>query len=742
MTDTRGLGVQSLDGCCGVREPGGDDKGSLTTRERQHVCEEVVEHVGRLQLLPGAAMRHRSMLAAGSEFHGPDWRPFGAALAVGAVYYAGARIGLALTFAPYPIAILWPPNALLMAALLVAPRRWWWALILGAFPAHLLAEMQGGVPGTMVLCWFASNVSEALLGACFVRCFAGSLDGLDRLRTAIVFFGATVVAPLLSSFLDAGFVRLIGWGDVDYWTLWRARFFTNMLGILTFVPIVVTWAKAGPIELRQGDRARLIEASTLLAGLITVSIVTFDSGVVMPEASSSLLYLPLPFLLWAALRFGPRLTSASFTIVAFLVIWGAAHGRGPFLGAVTHDNALPIQLFLISIAVPLLFLAAMLDERRQADKKLRSSEALFSTAFRSSPDAMAISRRCDGQIVDVNDRWLQLFGYEPDQRTLGQIAPLTRHLLPADRSKLFAPADGGSEAANGAAGKGSVRDAEVTLLDCRGAARQTLVSIEPIELKGEPGLITIVRDVTQQRRSELESREQREQLTHLTRVASIADFSGALAHELNQPLTAILSNAQAAQRFLARDPPDVAEIRAILGEIAEADKRAGLVIQRLRLLMKKGEQAYIRIELNPLVAEVLDFVRGEFATLDVELRATLAPDLPCVNGDRVQLQQLLLNLISNACEAMQGRGGAAKRLSVMTVHGCDGRPQIIVSDTGPGIVVDQIDKIFEPFFTTKTSGLGLGLAICRSIASAHGGSLVVEENRGDGASFRLVLPAA
>jgi two-component system sensor kinase FixL len=681
-------------------------------------------------------MNDRAHAVHGFGSQHPDWRPFGAALAVGVVYYAGAKIGLALTFAPYPISVLWPPNALLLAALLVAPPRSWWLLVLGAFPAHLLAELQGGVPAAMVLCWYVSNVSEALLGALFVRYFAGSLDGLDRLRTTLVFFGATIFAPLVSSFLDAGFVRLVGWGEVDYWTLWQARFFTNMLAILTFVPVVVTWAKAGPVELRRADRAQLIEASTLLAGLLTVSIVTFDSGVAEPEASSSLLYLPMPFLLWAALRFGPRLTSASFAIVAFLVIWGAAHGRGPFLGAATHENALPIQLFLISIAVPLLFLAAVIEERRQAAVKLSSSEALFSTAFRSSPYAMAISRLEDGKIVDVNDRWLELFGYEPAQRTLGTIAPLAAHARAGNEHQLKALEDAATMA------NGGVHDLELSLTRCSGALRQALVSVDAIDLDGEPGLLTTVRDVTEQRRSEHEAREQQQQLTHLTRVASLADFSGALAHELNQPLTAILSNAQAAQRFLAREPPDVLEIRSILTEIAESDKRAGVVISKLRLLMKKGEPDFVPVELNTLVNEVLQFVRGEFATLDVDVHATLAPDLPRVRGDRVQLQQLLLNLISNACDAMHACEGGSKRLDIMTVHGGDGRPQIVVSDTGPGLAADDLERIFEPFFTTKESGLGLGLPICRSIAAAHGGTLHAEHHHGGGASFRLVLPAA
>lgn len=662
-----------------------------------------------------------------------DWRLLGAALAVAAVYYAGAKIGLALTFAPYPISVLWPPNALLLAALLVAPARWWWALILGAFPAHLLAELQGGVPTAMVLSWFVSNVSEALIGALFVRWTVGTLSGLAALRAVIAFFGAAFVAPLISSFLDAGFVRLVGWGEVDYWDLWRARFFTNMLATLTFVPVIVSWAAADPSQfLRQAGRLRLLEAGTLVAGLLAVSMVTFDSGLPEPTATPSLLYLPLPFLLWAALRFGPPLTSAAFAIVAFLVIWGAGHGRGPFLGAVTHDSALPIQLFLLSIAVPLLFLAAVIEERRQTERKLRSSQELFATAFRSSPDAIAISHRADGRIIEVNERWLALLHYPSSPAPAERITPLASHVALRDRPKLFA-----------LSGEvGNLRDVDVTLRDTQGGTHQTLISVEAVQLEGEPCLVTTVRDVTEQRAAERQAREQRQQLTHLTRVASLADFSGALAHELNQPLTAILSNAQAAQRFLARQPPNVDELRSILAEIVEADKRAGLVIHRLRALMKKGEEEFARLDLNQLVSEVLDFAHGEFMTLGVAVTATLSRDLPPVTGDRVQLQQLVLNLMTNACEAMQDPGATEKRLRVKTIHGTDGRVELVVSDSGPGITAERLERVFEPFYTTKDSGLGLGLAICRTIARAHGGALTAESSVGHGASLRLSLPAA
>jgi two-component system sensor kinase FixL len=676
-----------------------------------------------------AAVNRRGNVAQGPR---RDWRLPAALVATGAIYYLGARVGMALTFEPFPLSVLWPPNALLFAALVVAPTRWWWAMLLAALPGHLLAELQAGVPVAMVLGWFVSNLSEALIGALIVRRFAGTAPLFSTLRGVIVFCIAATSATVVSCFLDSSLVRLIGWRTADFWTLWQVRLFSNVLATLTFVPVVVACAALRPAQLTSIGRGRLLEASALVAGLLAVSILVFDSPPLFGhDFLPSLLYLlPLPFLVWAALRFGPPLTSACFMIVAFLVIWGAGHGLGPFVEAARHDNALPIQLFLICTAVPLLLLVAVLEERKRAEQMLRNSEELFATAFRSSPDAIALSRRSDGRILAANDRWLELLDYDREERA--RVAPLTAHADDADRTRLAALMRDGSNA----------RDVEVTLRDCRGNSRNTLVSIKAVQLQGAPCLINIVRDITEQRKAEMEAREQRQQLTHLTRVATLTDYSSTLAHELNQPLAAILSNAQAGLRFLSRGPINVAEMRSILAEIVDADKRAGQIIDRLRYMMKKRDEEFAPLDLNHLVREVLAFVHAEFLVRHVEVTSSFSTDVPHVYGDRVQLQQLVLNLISNACEAMHSQTQRHKVLSITTMQGTEGSAQITVADSGPGITPDQLEKIFEPFYTTKESGLGLGLTICRKIVNAHGGKLLVENRPGEGAVMRVVLPAA
>jgi C4-dicarboxylate-specific signal transduction histidine kinase len=252
-------------------------------------------------------------------------------------------------------------------------------------------------------------------------------------------------------------------------------------------------------------------------------------------------------------------------------------------------------------------------------------------------------------------------------------------------------------------------------------------------------LLSVVLD--ERARGTREAAEQRLQLTHLSRVALLGEMSGGLAHELNQPLTAILSNAQAAQQFIANKTIDDAELQDILRDIIAADERAGAVIQRLRALFKRGETQVQRLDPNELVKEVLSLAHGDLATRSVETVLDLAPALPPIDGDRVQLQQVMLNLIMNASEAMAASEPAARRLLIRTAP-TRNYVHLSFGDRGPGFAPELHDRLFEPFYTTKAQGLGLGLSISRSIVTAHGGRLWGRSSEGRGATFFISLPAA
>jgi signal transduction histidine kinase len=258
---------------------------------------------------------------------------------------------------------------------------------------------------------------------------------------------------------------------------------------------------------------------------------------------------------------------------------------------------------------------------------------------------------------------------------------------------------------------------------------------KPVRMRG------ISLDVTRLKQAELQIQHQREELTHLSRVAMLGEFSGSIAHELNQPLTAILSNTQAARRFLAQDPPDLSELREILDDIVADDQRAGEIIKRLRQLYEKGVTEFQTLDLNKLVRDVLKLVRSDLLNRRVDLHTELARNLPPVSGDPIQLQQVLINLITNACNSMAGLCLGNRRLTVRTAVDPSDGVRATIADCGEGIPPDKLARVFEAFYSTTPRGMGLGLALCQTIINAHSGRLWAENNPEEGgASFHFVLP--
>lgn len=246
------------------------------------------------------------------------------------------------------------------------------------------------------------------------------------------------------------------------------------------------------------------------------------------------------------------------------------------------------------------------------------------------------------------------------------------------------------------------------------------------------------RDVIRAARLEKESRELRDELAHVARVASLTELSGSLAHELSQPLAIILSNAQAAQRLIAQPVPDVAEVRAILNDIVEEDGRAGDVIKRLRILFKRGAVGPEPLSLHEAIEDVLRLLQADLIARGVTVARDLAEDLPPVLGDRVQLQQVVLNLVTNAADAMVETPYGSRHLHIHTRRTNDA-VRLSVRDHGCGLPAD-VERLFAPFHTTKADGLGMGLAICRTIVGAHQGRLWAEPHVECGAVFHLELP--
>ena len=246
-------------------------------------------------------------------------------------------------------------------------------------------------------------------------------------------------------------------------------------------------------------------------------------------------------------------------------------------------------------------------------------------------------------------------------------------------------------------------------------------------------------DITKRKETDSELQHQREELAHVTRISTMGELAASLAHELNQPLTAILSNAQAAQRFLTAKPADLEEIKDILKDIVEDNGRASEVIRRIRVLVKKEDLAFGPLDLEGVISDVVLLVHSDAVLRNVRVSLEFSPGLPPVRGDKVQLQQVVLNLLLNAFDAMKECPADERQVLVRVDSDGNGMVEASVRDRGTGLTSDKLDKIFQPFFTTKRDGLGMGLSISRSIVEAHGGRLWAENNQDRGATFYFTV---
>ena len=772
-------------------------------------------------------------------------------------YYLGCKIGFALTLKPHPVSVLWPPNSVLVASLLLTPPRSWWFVLLAAFPAHLAAQLQSDVPPLMIMCWFISNASEAVVGAGLMYYVIGGPIRFQSLRNVGIFCLCVVfIGPFLSSFLDAAFVVWNHWGQDGYWELIRVRLSSNAVSALIIVPLIVTWVTNGVQPLRTASRPRYLEACALFLGLLAVSYVVLYE--LRSPADLALLFLPLPFLLWAAVRFGVLGASTAISIVGFLAIWSASYGHGPFSGETAEQSALSIEIFLIGLAIPLLFLSAVIEERVAGQSELRESESRFRIVADAAPVLIwmaGVDKLCTffnkpwldftGRIMDQelgngwaegvhrddlqkclavythafdarqpfvmqyrlrrNDgeyRWISDQGVprlDPQGRFAGYIGSCVdvTELVNKDqalreseermrvaaqavnlgiwewdlskdeiwatnarRALLGLPASGKialedficrlhpddrdrvRHTIDDAIHSGRDFDSEYRLILPDGIVRwMSMRGSVQFDDAGKPTrLLGISIDITERKQAELDAQRGRAELSHLSRVALIGEMSASIAHELNQPLAGILSNAAAGQRFIDKGDVNLREIREMLGDIIADGRRASDVVRGIRGMVKKKQVERRSVDLNEVVMEALRMVSPDAVLRSCQLETSLDANLPVIEGDPVQLQQVLLNLVINAFDAMRDTAPSKRKVFIATQSNGDGTVRASVRDHGVGIAEDMRDRLFDPFFSTKTEGLGMGLAIVRSIIEAHGGTITAENVDDCGARFEFALP--
>jgi len=369
-------------------------------------------------------------------------------------------------------------------------------------------------------------------------------------------------------------------------------------------------------------------------------------------------------------------------------------------------------------------------DRKKGEEAPRQANAHNRRLLEASLDPLVTIGR-DGKITDVNTATEQVTGRSRQE------------LVGTDFSDYFTAPERAREAYQLAFRAGLVRDYALEFRDRDGNVISVLynASVYRDEEGKVIGVFAAARDVTERLQAELEAHNLREDLARVARIATLGQLTGSIAHEIRQPLSAIMSNAQAALHLIAREKPDLDEAAEALRDIIHDDRRAGEIIHRLREMMQKGEPRREPLDLNDLIRQVLAMVHSEAIIRHFSIRLQLPPDLPPVEGDRIQLQQVILNLLLNGAEARSQAADGPLELTVKTALRHPASVVVSVSDTGIGIKPEDMESIFAPFYTTKPHGLGMGLPVSRSIVRTHGGQLWAEPNPDRGTTFHMALPA-
>jgi len=637
-------------------------------------------------------------------------------LALDRLSFIGALHGIGIT--------PWNPSTGLAMALLIIKGLRYAPLVMAA--DVLSNATLPVVPISALPVCLGSLVSTAgYTGAAAILRRAGLRAGIRKSRDAVMLLVVTVIS---SGLVAGGFVviyataGIVPWSGVaeagyHYWI-------GDSVGIVVFVPPLLLLHE----RIKQGvppdhDRAPFqfpevaAQGASIVAALAAVCLATGR------DHPLGLFYLLFPPLIWIAMRHG--LPGATWAVLATQI--GLIAG----LEIQGHSELTlrAFQLLMFALAATGLMLGAVVSERRRLSLALGDSERLRTAILNTVPDGVLTIDTC-GHIQSINPAVEGLFS-RPSHQLLGRdiseliegVPDLLRRLKLAARSPA---SDAGRWELNARRGNGSTFPVEL--------------SIARFDLLGAGQYVAVIRDITSRLEAEARSRRHAAELAHISRVSLAGEMAAGLAHELSQPLTAITAYARGCLRLLRGSVTEPALLNEGMTEVVRQGERASDVLDRLREFVRGGEFRRTRTALEPLINAAIGLIRADAMRQDVEIATRIEAGLPAVLADRIQIEQVLLNLLRNAMDAMEEINTECRSIVIEARRNSRHAVEVAVVDSGPGISEEVAGTIFDPFVTTKPLGMGMGLSISRSIIESHGGSLGMTRNAPCGAIFSFDLP--
>jgi two-component system, LuxR family, sensor kinase FixL len=627
---------------------------------------------------------------------------------------------------PENIAIFWPPAGVMLALLVASPRPLAWlmagALAVATLFCNYLADRGLGFSAMLTF----NDVVTGVIGAKILRKWLDGESPVSGIRSYSAFLAIVALSAFASAILGSTIVHYVyGVAVLDIWHHW---FGAMVLGLLVGVPLIIAaQERSGVLDMVKPD-AELFISFSLVAALLTAAHASVFSSISLRFA---FVLAMVPLLLWMAARRTAFETSVILTTVTSFKILALAKGFGPItipLLTIPEGISWTMAIFAIQCGA-VLMLVAIRSEERAVERDRAQQVARMQSIVDAATDGI-ISANSHGTVETFSKTAERLFGYTATEVVGNNVKMLMpdayrnhhdgymQHYLQTGEKKII--------------GIGRL----VTGLRKDGTEFPMELSVGEALVGSQRVFTGFIRDVTERQKTEQQLHEMQDELLHVSRLSAMGELASALAHELNQPLTAIKNYTQAASIML-KNKVNREELPGILVKTAEQASRAGDIIKRLRSFVTARQVERSAQKVSQLIEDACALALIGARDEGVKSRIVHAKDLPDIQVDRIQIQQVLINLVRNAFDAVKQ---SQVREITITSNKHEDSVIIQISDTGPGMTPETEATLFKPFVTTKPSGMGIGLSLSRSIAEAHGGSLTYERNPDGGAVFTLTLP--